>query len=58
MCACRVSAALKQRNVWSAAHQIAVVVALTACADDPFPDLLLEAGARGFLTKDSGWMNW
>ncbi|MBP8030586.1 MAG: response regulator [Pseudomonadales bacterium] len=30
------------------------VVALTACADDPFPDLLLEAGARGFLTKDSG----
>lgn len=30
------------------------VIALTACADDPFPDLLLEAGARGFLTKDSG----
>lgn len=30
------------------------VVALTACADDPFPDLLLEAGARAFLTKDSG----
>lgn len=28
------------------------VIALTACADDPFPDLLLEAGARGFLTKD------
>jgi DNA-binding NarL/FixJ family response regulator len=31
------------------------VIALTACADDPFPDLLLEAGARGFLTKDSGF---
>jgi DNA-binding NarL/FixJ family response regulator len=30
------------------------VIALTACADDPFPDLLLEAGARAFLTKDSG----
>jgi two-component system invasion response regulator UvrY len=30
------------------------VIALTACADDPFPDLLLQAGARGFLTKDSG----
>jgi len=30
------------------------VVALTACADDPFPDLLLEAGARAFLTKDTG----
>lgn len=30
------------------------VIALTACADDPFPDLLLEAGAYGFLTKDSG----
>jgi DNA-binding NarL/FixJ family response regulator len=30
------------------------IVALTACADDPFPDLLLEAGARAFLTKDSG----
>lgn len=30
------------------------VIALTACADDPFPDRLLEAGARGFLTKDSG----
>jgi two-component system invasion response regulator UvrY len=30
------------------------VIALTACADDPFPDRLLEAGAMGFLTKDSG----
>lgn len=30
------------------------VIALTACADDPFPDRLLDAGARGFLTKDSG----
>jgi DNA-binding NarL/FixJ family response regulator len=30
------------------------VIALTACADDPFPDLLLEAGAMGFMTKDSG----
>ncbi len=30
------------------------VVVITACADDPFPDLLLEAGARGFVTKDSG----
>ncbi len=29
------------------------VVVITACADDPFPDLLLEAGARGFVTKDS-----
>jgi len=29
------------------------VVVITACADDPFPDLLLEAGARGFITKDS-----
>ncbi len=33
---------------------ISRVIALTACADDPFPDLLLEAGARAFLTKDSG----
>ncbi len=29
------------------------VIALTACADDPFPDRLLEAGAMAFLTKDS-----
>lgn len=30
------------------------VVVITACTNDPFPDLLLEAGARGFITKDSG----
>lgn len=30
------------------------VIALTACADDPFPGLLLDAGAMGFMTKDSG----
>jgi DNA-binding NarL/FixJ family response regulator len=30
------------------------VIALTACVSDPFPGLLLEAGARGFVTKGSG----
>lgn len=29
------------------------VIALTACADDPFPSRLLEAGAYGFLAKDT-----
>lgn len=30
------------------------VIALTACADDPYPNLMLKAGARAFVTKDSG----
>lgn len=31
------------------------VIALTACVDDPFPDRLLEAGAFGFVTKDTAF---
>jgi two-component system invasion response regulator UvrY len=31
------------------------VIALTACVDDPFPDRLLAAGARGFLAKDTAF---
>lgn len=31
------------------------VIALTACVDDPFPDRLLEAGAYGFVTKDTAF---
>ncbi len=31
------------------------VIALTACADDPYPDRLLDAGAFGFVTKDTGF---
>lgn len=31
------------------------VIALTACADDPFPARLLEAGAYGFVTKDTAF---
>lgn len=29
------------------------IIALTACDEDPFPYRLLQAGAEGFLTKDS-----
>lgn len=30
------------------------VVALTACSNDPYPAMLLQAGALCFVTKDSG----
>ncbi len=30
------------------------IIALTACDEDPFPYRMLQAGAEGFLTKDSG----
>lgn len=30
------------------------VIALTACDEDPFPYRMLQVGAEGFLTKDSG----
>ncbi|WP_108124386.1 UvrY/SirA/GacA family response regulator transcription factor [Saccharospirillum mangrovi] len=29
------------------------VIAVTACADDPFPSRLLQAGAAGYLTKEA-----
>lgn len=30
------------------------VIALTACADDPYPNMMLKAGAKAFVTKESG----
>lgn len=30
------------------------IIALTACAEEPFPSKLLQAGAMGYLTKGSG----
>jgi two-component system, NarL family, invasion response regulator UvrY len=30
------------------------VIAITSCAEDPFPSKLLEAGAAGFLSKGAG----
>ena len=30
------------------------VVALTVCGEEPFPSKLLQAGAAGYITKDSG----
>jgi two-component system, NarL family, invasion response regulator UvrY len=35
-------------------HPDLKVVAVTACAEDPFPTRLLQAGAAGYLTKGAG----
>lgn len=35
-------------------HPDLKVIAVTSCADDPFPTRLLQAGAAGYLTKGAG----